>query len=287
VTRDPERVTAGYDACQVEARAAAANFWLGIRLLPRERRRALAAVYWFSDRADRAVDGDGTLDARRTRLAVVRHDLARALEGDGPDARWDAVADAVARYSIPEGLLTALLDGVERDLEPEPCPDWDATRAYCWGVAGVVGLVALRIYGGDPIAAPDAEEVGTALQLTNILRDVREDALAGRWYLPLDECARFGVDPAGVAAGDPGPGWPALVATQVERARASYAAGPRLLDRLPRESRASPAALMGVYRGLLERIARDPWAPLRERVRLATPVKLARGLSAAATALWR
>lgn len=280
-------VSAGYAACMAETRDAAKNFWLGIRLLPPARRRALSAVYWFSHRADEAVDGDGSVSHRAARLQAMREDLERALAGDPPDPCWAALGDATSRFAIPRDLYRRLIDGVARDLEPARFEDWESLRGYCYGVASVVGLIGLRVFGGagrDAEAA--AEEIGYALQLTNILRDVREDARRGRWYLPLDESARFGVTSAAVAAGRAEPGFEALVAATAERARAFYAAGPLLYRRLPRATRACPAALVGVYRGLLERIAAAPRATLAGRVRLGAAPKLARGLAGAAFSMW-
>lgn len=283
---DPTAVDAGYAACEVAVRRRAANFGLGIRLLPPERRRGLSAVYWFADRADDAVDDEAPSGTRRARLADLRSRLHRALAGDPSEARWAALADAVERWDIDPGLLDALLDGVERDLEPVRCRTWEDLREYCWGVASTVGLIGLAIFGGRGAPAErDAEELGYALQLTNILRDLREDAARGRWYLPLEECDRYGIEPADVVGGRPGPGYEALIALQAERARTFYEAGPSLCRRLPRSTRACPAALAGVYRGLLERIAADPRAALRHRVRLGAPVKMARGLVAAGRAL--
>ncbi|HUP00296.1 MAG TPA: squalene/phytoene synthase family protein [Gemmatimonadota bacterium] len=280
-------VEAGYDACQAETRLAARNFWLGIRLLPPDRRRALAAVYCFCRRSDDAVDGDGSGVDRARRLAAVRADLERTLAGEPPDPRWTALADATARFTIPAGLYRDLLDGVARDLDPGPFPSWEALRAYCHGVAGVVGLMGLRIFGGlGREAERAAEEIGYALQLTNILRDLREDAQRARWYLPIEESARFGVTREAVAAGQAEPGFDALVAVFAERARGFYAAGPRLYARLPRSTRPCPAALVGVYRGVLERIAARPQAVLAGRVGLAPARKLARGLAAAAASMW-
>lgn len=292
----PSAVDAGYAACEAVTRRAARNFALGIWLLPPKRRRALAAVYRFSRRADEAVDADGAPSERRARLAAVRAELEQTLAGSPPDVAWAALADATARWAIPPALYQALIDGVARDLEPTRFPDWTALREYCHGVAGVVGLVALRIFSGagdgeageaarDGAAERDAAEVGYALQLTNILRDVREDALRGRWYLPLDESTRFGVTPESVARCAPPPGFEALLALQVERARSLYAAGPRLARRLPRSTRACPAALIGVYRGILERIAADPRATLHGRVALSAPGRAARALVAALRAL--
>ncbi|HUP19293.1 MAG TPA: squalene/phytoene synthase family protein [Gemmatimonadota bacterium] len=282
---DP-RVRAGYASCAETARRAGSSFAIGMRLLPAEPRRALAALYWFAHSADEAVDAVGSPELAARRLAAVRSDLALALGGDPPDERWAALADTVQRFAIPPALPAAILDGVARDLDGEPFADWDALRVYCWGVAGAVGLASLRIFGGEGAEAERAaEETGYAFQLTNILRDLGEDAGRGRWYLPLDESARFGVSPGDVAAGRPGAGFPALVAFQAERARAFYGAVPRLCARLPRSTRACPAALAGVYRGLLERVAADPATALTRRVRLSTPAKAARAFAAAGRAL--
>lgn len=282
---------AGYALCEAETQRVARNFWLGIRLLPRERRRALSAVYWFSRRADDAVDGGEpatTEAAQAERLAAVRAALEATLAGAPPALEWMALADATARYGVPPALYHQLIDGVARDLSREPFPDWETLRAYCHGVAGVVGLIAMRIFGGAGARAENAAaEVGYALQLTNILRDLREDAARGRWYLPLDESARFGVTRRAVAAGRAEPGFDAMVAWNVERARGLYAAAPRLLRHLPRSTRACPAALVGVYRGLLETIAAAPRATLAGRVALDPRHRMLSGLSAAAAALWK
>ena len=280
-------LAAGYDACQAETRRVARNFWLGIRLLPPDRRRGLSAVYWFCRRSDDAVDGDGSRARRAQRLAAVRGDLERTLAGEPPTREWIALADTTERFGIPPQLYDELLDGVARDLDPAPFPSWEPIRAYCHGVAGVVGLIGLKIFDGRGVEAERAAgEIGIALQLTNILRDLREDAARGRWYLPLDDSARFGVTREAVAAGRAEPGFDALVGATAERARRFYAAGPRLTARLPRATRACPAALVGVYRGLLERIAAEPRSVLAGRVGLAPATKVARGLAAATASLW-
>lgn len=282
----PDPIAAGYAACERATRRAAANFSLGIRLLPRERRKALSSLYWFFHLADETVDGAVPSGERRSGLARVREDLDRALAGAPADARWAALADAVARYEIPPALLHALIDGVARDLDAVEYADWESLRAYCWAVAAVVGLVSLRVFGGSGAEAERAaERLGYALQLTNILRDIREDAERGRWYLPLDETRRFGVDPDRVLAGAAGAGFEPLFLHQVERARALYDEGAALYRLLPAATRACPATLVSVYRGLLERMAADPSRVLRERVALGTPTKLARALAGTAHAL--
>jgi phytoene synthase len=283
-----DAVEAGYARCLAETRRRAANFGLGIRLLPRERRRALSAVYWFSQRADDAADGAGPSGERRARLAAVRAELDRTLAGDPPSSSWAAVADASSRFEIPHRLYRELLDGVGKDLDPARYPDWPATLAYCYGVAGTVGLISLPIFGADgDDARRDAIDLGAALQITNILRDLREDACRGRWYLPLDLSDRYAVRPEAVASGNPGPGFEALVLAATEEARRRYGAARRLSDRLPRSTRACPVSLAAVYRGLLERIAADPTAVLRGRVRVPGPAKVARALGSSLLALAR
>ncbi|HEY7473348.1 MAG TPA: squalene/phytoene synthase family protein [Gemmatimonadota bacterium] len=282
----PDAVTAGYAACERATRRAAKNFSLGIRLLPPDRRRALSAVYWFSSLADDTVDGDGPPFERRAELARIRARLDAALSGEPEDARWAALADAVRRYDVPPRLLHALLDGVARDLDPVSFPDWAALESYCWDVAGVIGLVSLRVFGGAGADAERAaERLGFALQLTNILRDLTEDVERGRWYLPLDETRRFGLDPRRIAARAPGAGFEGLFRFQVERARALYDEGGRLYRRLPPATRSCPAALAGVYRALLERMAADPRRVLRERVTIGSPLKVARALREIARAM--
>lgn len=285
-TAAPDPVAAGYAACERATRRAAANFALGIRLLPLDRRRALSTFYWFASLADDTVDGGGTLPERRAGLDRVRDRLEAALAGAPADARWAALADAVERYAVPAPLLHTLIDGVARDLDPVPFPDWPALRSYCWEVASVVGLVSLRVFGGSGRDAEHAaERLGYALQLTNILRDLKEDGEEGRWYLPMDETRRFGVDPVEVRSGTGSAGFEPLFRHQVERARAFYAEGAALYRWLPSSTRPCPAALAAVYKGLLERMAANPRRVLRERVAIGTPHKIARAFAETARAL--
>ena len=282
----PDPIAAGYAACERSMRRAAANFSMGIRLLPHERRQALSSLYWFFHLADETVDGAGPQLDRRSNLARVRADLDAALAGSPPDARWAALADAVARYRVPPSLLHALIDGVGRDLESVEYADWESLRSYCWHVAGVIGLASLRVFGGSGTDAERAaERLGYAFQLTNILRDIREDAERGRWYLPMDETRRFGVDPDRVLVSVASAGFEPLFLYQVERARALYDEGADLYRWVPTSTRPCPAALASVYRGLLERMAADPSRVLRERVALGTPIKIARALAGTARAL--
>lgn len=282
------RVVSGYRECEVLTRRVASNFGLGIRLLPRDRRRAMSAVYWFSHTADQIADGPGSAGERLAGLGALRADLERALAGAPPDACWAALADTIARYQIPVPLFHQLVDGVGRDLETEVFETWDDLRGYCYGVASVVGLISLRIFGGHGDKSERAaEELGYALQLTNILRDLREDAARGRWYVPKRESSRFEVTPEAVAEGKAEPGFERLVSFQAERARAFYASGARLYPCLPRSTRACPAALAGVYRALLESVADDPRRVLDGRVALSPLAKVRAGLGTAGRVMLR
>ncbi|ANJ10513.1 MULTISPECIES: presqualene diphosphate synthase HpnD [Streptomyces] len=275
----PAPVLAAYSYCEAVTGQQARNFAYGIRLLPTPKRRAMSALYAFSRRVDDI--GDGTLadDVKVARLDETRAVLARIHEGAVDEDDTDPVAVALAHaarvFPIPLEGLDELIDGVQMDVRGETYETWDDLRTYCRCVAGAIGRLSLGVFGTEPGAhgadrAPEyADTLGLALQLTNILRDVREDAEGGRTYLPADDLAKFGC-----SAGFHGPTPPAgadfagLVHFEVRRARALFAEGYRLLPMLDRRSGACVAAMAGIYRRLLDRIERDPEAVLRGRVSL-------------------
>ncbi|MGW0351337.1 presqualene diphosphate synthase HpnD [Streptomyces anthocyanicus] len=275
----PAPVLAAYSYCEAVTGQQARNFAYGIRLLPTPKRRAMSALYAFSRRVDDIGDGVLADDVKVTRLDETRAVLARiqdgAVEEDDTDPVAVALADAARRFPIPLGGLDELIDGVQMDLRGETYETWDDLKVYCRCVAGAIGRLSLGVFGTEPGArgaerAPEyADTLGLALQLTNILRDVREDAEGGRTYLPADDLAKFGC-----AAGFNGPTPPegsdfaGLVHFEVRRARALFAEGYRLLPMLDRRSGACVAAMAGIYRRLLDRIERDPEAVLRGRVSL-------------------
>ncbi|CAB39693.1 presqualene diphosphate synthase HpnD [Streptomyces sp. SID7813] len=275
----PAPVLAAYSYCEAVTGQQARNFAHGIRLLPTPKRRAMSALYAFSRRVDDIGDGVLADDVKVTRLDETRAVLARiqdgAVEEDDTDPVAVALADAARRFPIPLGGLDELIDGVQMDLRGETYETWDDLKVYCRCVAGAIGRLSLGVFGTEPGArgaerAPEyADTLGLALQLTNILRDVREDAEGGRTYLPADDLAKFGC-----AAGFNGPTPPegsdfaGLVHFEVRRARALFAEGYRLLPMLDRRSGACVAAMAGIYRRLLDRIERDPEAVLRGRVSL-------------------
>ncbi|MCX3062430.1 presqualene diphosphate synthase HpnD [Streptomyces beihaiensis] len=275
-------VLAAYSYCETVTGRQARNFAYGIRLLPTAKRRAMSAVYAFSRRVDDI--GDGTLapDVKARRLDETRELLARIRDGKVADDDTDPVAVALAhaadRFPIPLDGLDELIDGVLMDLRGETYETWDDLKVYCRCVAGAIGRVSLGVFGAQPgpggadraaEAARYADTLGLALQLTNILRDVREDAADGRTYLPADDLAKFGCA-AGFDGPTPPPGsdFDGLVHFEVRRARALFAEGYRLLPMLDRRSGACVAAMAGIYRRLLERIEREPQAVLRGRVSL-------------------
>lgn len=272
-------VLAAYSYCETVTGQQARNFAYGIRLLPTAERRAMSALYAFSRRVDDIGDGDLADEVKLTRLEDTRTLLARVKDGEVEEDDTDPVAVALAHaaevFPIPLDGLDELIDGVRMDVRGQTYETWDDLKVYCRCVAGAIGRLSLGVFGTEPGArgaerAPEyADTLGLALQLTNILRDVREDAEDGRTYLPADDLAKFGC-----SAGFRGPTPPAgsdfagLVHFEVRRARALFAEGYRLLPLLDRRSGACVAAMAGIYRRLLDRIERDPEAVLRGRVSL-------------------
>ncbi|MFF4410845.1 presqualene diphosphate synthase HpnD [Streptomyces sp. NPDC001262] len=272
-------VLAAYSYCEAVTGQQAGNFSYGIRLLPTAKRRAMSALYAFSRRIDDIGDGPLEPEAKRLRLEEARATLARirdgALDEDDTDPVAVALAHAVRRFPIPLGALDELIDGVQMDVRGETYESWDDLAVYCRCVAGAIGRLSLGVFGTVPgardaeRAAEYADTLGLALQLTNILRDVREDAANGRTYLPSDDLAKFGCsDGFHAAVPPPGADFTGLVQFEVRRARALFATGMRLLPMLDRRSGACVAAMSGIYRRLLDRIAEEPEAVLRRRVSL-------------------
>ncbi|MFE7773625.1 presqualene diphosphate synthase HpnD [Streptomyces sp. NPDC057445] len=272
-------VQAAYSYCETVTGQQARNFAYGIRLLPADKRQAMSALYAFSRRVDDIGDGALTEATKQDRLEATRELLGRIrddeVDEDDTDPVAVALADAARRFPIPLGGLDELIDGVLMDVHGETYETWDDLKVYCRCVAGAIGRLSLGVFGTLPGArgadrAPEyADTLGLALQLTNILRDVREDAAGGRTYLPGDDLAKFGCSAGFHRAAPPtGADFTGLVHYEVRRARGLFAEGYRLLPMLDRRSGACVAAMAGIYRRLLDRIERDPGAVLRGRVSL-------------------
>ena len=244
-------------------RARAKNFAYGIMLLPRAKRRAIAAVYAFAREVDDIADGELPVDEKRARLEGLR----AALDDPPATAMHIALSDARARFGIPRDALTALVDGGMQDTEKTRYVSFDELRGYCEKVAGAVGVACVAVYGSDDVER--ARTLGIALQLINIMRDVDEDRGLGRVYLPQDEIERFGVTELAS-----GPEWRELMAFQAERARAHLDEGLRLLDSLDRRSALCVATFAGLYRGQLDRMEANEFDVFGASCRLSTPAKL-------------
>jgi 15-cis-phytoene synthase len=252
---------AGYDLCRAITRANAGNFYYGIRLLPRDRRLALCCIYAFARRVDDVADGGLPVDEKLAELGRLRAELDALSASSDPQLL--ALADAAARYPIPLGSFRDLIDGAEQDVRGAHYETFDDLVVYCRRVAGSIGRLSLGVFGvREPVRAGElGDDLGVALQLTNILRDVREDWQSGRVYLPHEDLERFGDAPPRLSH--------ELIRFEAARAQAWFDRGLELLPLLDRTSAASVSAMAGIYRRLLLRIERDPELVLRgERLSL-------------------
>jgi 15-cis-phytoene synthase len=265
-------VEQAYAEVQRVTRARAKNFAYGIMVLPREKRRAIAAIYAFAREVDDVADGPAPVEEKRTRLEALRD----ALDRPPATAMHVALTDARARFGIPRDALSALVDGGLQDLVKTRYATFDELRAYCEKVAGAVGVACVAVYGSDDVER--AQTLGIALQLINIMRDVDEDRALGRVYLPQDELDRFGVTELAVS-----PELRELMAFQAARARAHLDEGLRLLDSLDRRSALCVATFAGLYRGQLDRMEANGFDVFTASCRLSTPAKLA----VVARGMWR
>ncbi len=265
-------VATSYRVSRGIARARARNFYFGIWLLPRERRDALCAIYAFMRHADDVADGDAVVADKMARLREWRADLDRALAGDcAGNPILPAFHHAATRYRIPPEYFHELLAGAEMDLTVHAYATFDDLYQYCYRVASVVGLCSLQVFGfSDPAAKNLAERCGVAFQLTNILRDLREDAATGRTYLPEEDLRKFGLTPASVASSAADSAFVNLVHFEAQRAREFYEQSRPLIGMVHKESRPALWTMISIYWNLLETIDRNPAAVLRGRVSLPT-----------------
>jgi len=293
------QLTMAYSVCRGIARSAAKNFYYGFAVLPPRKKNALTAVYAFMRRCDDITD-DNALSVvnRQNQLAEWLDKVHRALAGQPTDDPvLLALTDAQRTYQIPFGLLDQLAFGTAADLEPaEPqvagqalvsgkavvsgaplvarYKTFEDLRKYCYGVASVVGLVCIRIFGyGDPAAESLAERCGLAFQLTNIIRDVKEDAAMGRVYLPQEDLLQFGLQANDLASPEISRIRP-LLAFEADRAREYYQSGEELIPLVNEDSQPGLWVLITIYRRLLEKIAANDYDVFSRRVRLSVPEKV-------------
>ena len=267
-----------YRSCEEITHKEAANFYYGIRLLPRFKRQAMCAVYAFARRVDdigdSALESNTDSDAQLAALAAERAMLATLDEGGSfDDPVRTALAHSCAHYRLPVDALELLVEGVEFDVRGARYESFDELVGYCRRVAGSVGRLCLAIFSDGhqrPEAAALADDLGVAMQLTNILRDIREDDRLGRVYLPAEDLRRFDLVGAPAASDEGAPG---LIAFEARRACEWFDRGLALTDMLDSRSAACVLAMTGIYRTILDRIIEDPTQVLNERISLGTGEK--------------
>jgi phytoene synthase len=270
--------------CQEIARTHGRSFYFASHCLPPARRRAALATYAYCRIADDIVDDAQADGPEATAEAVARWEaqLARPV-----DPVAVAFAHARDQFNVPVEPVRDLLTGIRMDLTTTRYASWEELRTYCYHVAGTVGLMIAPIFGCQtPRALPHAADLGIAMQLTNILRDVAEDAAMDRLYLPLDEIAAFGLDPEAILAGQPGPRFVDLMTFQIRRARDLYASALRGVPALAPSGRFATLAAARLYAGILNEIELLDYDVFRARARVSSSKKL-RSLPRVATSFTR
>lgn len=258
--------------CHQLARRTARNFYYSFLGLPRARFQGMCALYAFMRLTDDLGDEPGlTLEERRHRLDHWEQDLRSAPEYRSAHPVWPALEETIQRFQIPVSNLVDVIDGVRMDLEPVRMETFADLQTYCYHVAGAVGLCCLRIWEVDaPEAGPLAIDCGLAFQLTNILRDLKEDADVGRIYLPQEDLERFHYEPEDLIAGRCNIHFMELMRFEVSRARAYYQSAARLPQYLSAETRPVLGTMLRIYSGLLDKIEHRRFDVFSERVRLST-----------------
>ena len=265
-----------YRLCAQIARRTGRNFYYSFIVLPREKRRAMCAVYAFMRRSDDIADSAANPALAADGLRAWRAQVDAALRHqNSADPILPALADTVQSYHIDPRYFHELLDGTEMDQTKTRYETFAELYRYCYHVASVVGLIVLPIFGYKDEGAKDpAEACGIAFQLTNILRDVKEDAQLGRLYLPREDLKRFGVEEADIMNGRATPQFLDLMKFEAGRAREYYAKAQPLRKMIDEDSRGTLAVMMAIYGGILDKIERHEWAVFEERIRLRGVEKL-------------
>jgi phytoene synthase len=254
---------------------AGANFSVGFRFLPRERRQAVYAAYAWCRLADDAVD-EGDPAGAPGRLDGWERELDAVYEGRPASAAGVALAEALPRFPIPKEAFEGLLAGCRQDLVKTRYATFDELLGYCDLVASTISTISLAIFGGlgDPRAEARGRELATALQLTNIVRDVGEDVVRGRIYLPLEDLRRFGVSEEDLLARRAGPGLEALVSWEARRALEFFRAAEPVKDLVDRECRFAVTMMGGIYAEVAREVLERPLDTLHRRIVLSTPRKV-------------
>ncbi|HEY7091195.1 MAG TPA: phytoene/squalene synthase family protein [Tepidisphaeraceae bacterium] len=286
-----DRLARSRQYCTQLTRSAAKNFYYGLRLLPEPKRSGMFALYAYMRLADDIADEYGrSIEQREHDLERWRLQTHAALRGEPDDDPghdiWPALTDLVTRCRIPTEIFDEVISGQRQDLRPVQPDTFEQLHKYCYRVAGVVGLASIRVWGYEGGADTEALAVarGVAFQLTNILRDVREDASRGRVYLPREDLAAMGMTEQDLLAGRRHPRLLELLRFQIARAERFFETSRPLEARISRDSRSTLSAMTEIYRGLLRKIAAEPLRVLRQRVSLSLFTKVRIGWRAARAA---
>ena len=264
-----------YEECRSITRSEAKNFYYAFLTLPASQRKAIYVAYAFCRYCDDSVDNVGSLEEKLSALKGLEEALRETYSGHASQPVFVALADVADRYEIPEEYFRQVLQGVESDLVKNRYSNFEELRQYCYQVASVVGLICIQIFGyKDGVAKEHAVDLGLAMQLTNIARDVKEDLEFDRIYLPQDEMVRFGYSEQELQAGLVNEAFIELMRFQAQRAKDYFTSGFQLLPYLSRRSRACPAVLGQLYRKVLERIEDADYDVLHRRVSLSTSEKI-------------
>lgn len=262
-----------HEYCQSKAAASGSSFYYSFLFLPEERRRAITALYAFCREVDDVVDDCTDVTTARATLAWWRQELAAAFHGTPQHPVARALAEIAPRFNLAEARVAEIIDGMQMDLDHNRYPSFEVLRQYCHRVAGVVGLLSAEIFGyQDPRTLEYAADLGLAFQLTNIIRDVGEDARRDRVYLPLDEIERFGVSVADITGSRETDNFRRLIEFQIERALGYYGEALSKLPAVDRRAQRAGIVMAAIYRALLDEIRRDGSRVLTRRTSL-TPIR--------------
>ena len=273
---DPAEVAQAYLECQAITKASSTNFYYAFLTVPPRKRHAIYATYAFCRLCDDIVDEPERRETAEVNLAGLRAQLRDAYEGTPTGPVWIALGDAQKRYGIPMSHFTDVIDGCEMDLTKSSYETFEELVQYCRRVASAPGLICIEVFGySDERSVEYAIDLGIAMQLTNILRDVAEDARDGRVYLPNEELEKFGYSKSKLMARTVDDSFRALAKFHIERARRYFESGARLFPLLDRRSRACPRTMSSVYRQLLDRIEAADYDVFSERISLSRTAKAA------------
>jgi phytoene synthase len=259
--------------CQQKAAASGSSFYYSFLFLPPERRRAITALYAFCREVDDAVDEASDAQRAAVKLAWWRAEVANLCTGKPQHPVARALLPFLEKYSISGEKLLEIIDGMEMDLTQTRYLDWPGLERYCYRVAGVVGILAAGIFGyRDPRTLDYARELGIAFQLTNIIRDVGEDARKNRIYLPLEDLERHAVPASDILRSRETDAFRSLMRFEAERAKAHYARALQALPDADRKAQRPGLIMAAIYRALLDEIERDGFRVLAQRTSL-TPLR--------------